>query len=127
MRHITVKLGAKSLRLAASFGAAEEISDTVADAFFIVKNILLNAQMEAGGVTSYTPKFEYTAKNIAQILTIAVRHTDGLDLGDDEVRQLIMDAGLIEAAMETQKYISFLVTPSTERKTKDEPKAEPGE
>lgn len=114
-REMTVKLGGKRVKLAATFRASVDIAEEVGDPLEIARESSLEAIMISSGVP-YKPKFSFNVRNVPQILHIAQEAAGGtMDL--EEVQEAVFDTGFMECKDIAGRYIALLVTPTSKEIT----------
>jgi len=111
-RSMTAHLAGEEIDLAATFRAASEIGQKIADPLLIAREIAVTAMLESQGVER-DPKFRFTVDNIAPILLIGARAAgDTRDLA--AMQEIVFDAGFFAAAAVARDYINLLCIPQTE-------------
>ena len=119
MRSMAVDIGGLSLELGATFGAAREVSEKVADPLAIAREALLESQI---GPSVYQPRFSFTVRNIPLILWIGAK-AGGFKGKLEEIEAACFDAGMMECKVHAFNFIMALSTPrSTEIAQADAPK-----
>jgi hypothetical protein len=118
----TITLGDLSFDVLASFGAARELAQKVADPLHIAREAQLEAMLgETGQV--YHPRFMLTVENVPLILHIGAKAAgDKVTLG--EVQEACFTAGLLAAKMAATDYLAMLIQGgSQEAESKGDTKA----
>jgi hypothetical protein len=119
-RRMTATLAGEEVTLAATFDAAGEIMEKVADPLAIARDAAAEQSFAAMGVV-YDSRFKWNVKNIPQVIHIGMKAAgDKRDL--KAVQQLVFDHGLIECQAVAIEFVLILVTPHSE-----EAKTEKGE
>lgn len=123
MRSMTVEIGGLELELAATFKAAREISEKVADPLAIAREAILEGSI---GPSVYQPRFTFTVQNIPKIIWIGAK-AGGFAGKLDEIEEACFDAGMMECKAHAFNFIMMLSTPrSQEVAVADAPKGDAG-
>ena len=110
MREMTIETAAgDELTLAATFKASLEVADKIEDPLSIAREAALEAAMMQARMP-YRPKFEFTTRNVVQIVHIGLRAA-GNEMKVAEVEELVFDKGLVHARLWAADYIALLVEP----------------
>lgn len=124
-RRLTVTMAGEEVTLAATFGAAEEISQKIADPLAIAKDAAAEQSLAAMGVV-YDAKFKWTVKNLPVVLQIGMAAAgDKRDI--KAVQELVFAHGLVESMSVAIQYITLIVTPQTDEAGKGEGERASGE
>lgn len=111
-RRMTATLAGEDVTLAATFEAASEIMDKVADPLAIARDAAAEHTFAAAGMV-YDAKFKWTVKNIPAVIQIGMKAAgDKRDL--KAVQQMVFQNGLIESAAIAVQFVTMLVTPQSE-------------
>lgn len=117
MRSFRFEHAGVEYQLAATFDAAAEIAETVADPLMIAREAHVSAAMAQNGLVHY-PRFSFTIDNVPRVLAAGLRAAgNAKDIG--AVRQIVFEMGFIEAQALADRYLAMLVTPQSERPTPD--------
>lgn len=122
MRKMTAQLNGKSLPLVANFAAATEVADNVGDPLQIARETVLESMLLEQGIP-YTPRWEFTIKNVTELLRIAVR-AGGTEMSDEELQDAVFTIGFVEAKKLAGDYLTLIVGPKPEEIIKGEGSAE---
>lgn len=126
MRSFTFEHNGKEHTLVATFEAAEEIAQKVADPLFMAREAAIEAQMASSGLV-YQPKFAFSVSNLPVIIGAGLKAA-GSQVTRDDLKAMIFDMGLIEAKDLASLYLAMIATPKSERPVKaDAGDAAPGE
>ena len=121
MRTVRALLGNKEITLNVTFGAAAKISETVEDPLEITRQAgLEDAMMRAG--MPYDPAFKFTVPNVAQIL-----HAGVDDMTLEQVQDLVISGGALEAQKVAIDFIAAIATPKTQETPKSKKDEAPPE
>jgi len=112
MRGFTASIGGRDIEIAATFGAAREISEKVADPIAIVREATLEEQI---GAHIYKARFAFTVKNIPVILLAGARAA-GSKMTLDEMQEACFNEGFLECKPHAFNLILMLTTPKTDEK-----------
>lgn len=111
-RRMTATLAGEDVTLAATFDAAAEIMEKVADPLAIARDAATEHALSAAGVV-YDAKFKWNVRNVPQVIHIGMKAAgDKRDL--KAVQQMVFDYGLIEGSAVAIQFITMLVTPQSE-------------
>lgn len=99
MREVTVDLGGTSYTLAADFKAAWDVAETVADPLMMAREL-----------TSRAPKWQFTVRNIPQILWIGARRA-GDKRSLEDWQRIVFDAGFVAGKDAALEYLVAIVGP----------------
>lgn len=111
-RRMTVTLGGDDVTLAATFDAAAEVMEKVADPLAIARDAATEQAMASVGMV-YDPRFKWTVRNVPQVIQIGMKAAgDKRDL--KAVQEMVFAIGFIEATGVAISYITMLVTPQSE-------------
>lgn len=105
---MTLMLGGKDYELVANWKASMAIAETVMDPLVMVKDATL-AKHFANSPHLYTPRFEFTIQNIAQIIHCALR-ANGHELTLEQVGEAIVNDGPDEHMVKAGDFVGMLVT-----------------
>lgn len=109
MREMTIEHGGEEYTLAATFKASLEIADKIEDPISIAREAALeHAMMQAR--MPYRPKFEFTTRNVVQIIHIGLKAA-GSDMKLADTEELVFDHGLVHARLWAADYIALIVEP----------------
>lgn len=126
MRSFTFEHNGQEHTLSATFAAAEEIAQKVADPLFMAREASIEARMAEAGLV-YQPKFIFSVANLPLILGAGLKAA-GSTLTRDAVKEMVFDMGLVEAKDLASRYVAMIVTPKSERPVEAaEGDATPGE
>ncbi|PTW43895.1 hypothetical protein C8N38_12035 [Rhodovulum kholense] len=117
-RSMTAILAGQEIELAATFRAAGEIGQKIADPLLIAREMAVTAMLESQGVER-EPKFRFTVANIAPILLIGARAA-GDRRDQAAMEEIVFDAGFFAAAAVARDYINLLCIPQTEESAAEE-------
>jgi hypothetical protein len=109
MRTMNIEHGGETYTLAATFGASIEVADKVEDPLMIAREAALEAAMMQARMP-YRPKFEFTVRNVPQILHIGLKAA-GSDLTLPQVQEIVFDKGLVHSRLWAADYIALIVEP----------------
>lgn len=111
-RTMTAKLAGEEIELAATFKAASEIGQRVADPLFIAREMALTSMLESQGVER-DPKFRFTVENIGAVLHIGAKAAgDKRSLAD--FQELAFAAGFFASLVVARDYVNLICIPQTE-------------
>lgn len=125
MREATVTLAGREIRLAATFGAADEIAKRIADPLLIAREAAVEAGFAAARI-SYEPKWRPDVQTVPMILHIGAKAA-GETLSLKEMQDLAFEHGLIEAMALAIDYIAMIVTPQSDQVEPKKGEASSGE
>lgn len=125
MRTMTITLGGKEYTLAANFKAALEIAETVGDPLRIAREAVVESTFLAANIP-YDPKFEFTIKNLPQIIYIGAKHVKGQEVSLAAIQEAVFEEGFIPVRVMASKYLAKLVANGPTVKTGEEDSS-PGE
>lgn len=109
MRSMTIEHGGEQYELVATFKASLEVADKITDPLSIAREAALEAAMLQARIP-YRPKFEFTTRNVAQIVHIGLK-AGGSKMTLAEAEELVFDKGLVHARLWAADYIALLVEP----------------
>ena len=109
MRELIVEHDGEEYTLAATYKASLEIADKVADPIGIAREAALEAAMMQARMP-YRPKFEFTVRNVTQIIFIGLKAA-GSDMKMSDVEELVFDRGLVHSRLWAADYIALIVEP----------------
>lgn len=125
MRSMTAELAGRHIDLAATFGAAREMSQKVGDPIAIAREAQLEAAMGAAGMV-YHPKWVFTVENVPAVLHIGAKAA-GSKMTLAEMQDVVMEAGFLEAKAVALEYIALIITPKAQEQVESDKEAKPGE
>lgn len=125
MRSITVDIAGRSFDLKATFSAARELAQKVADPLFIAREAAIDDQMGKAGII-YQPKFALTVDNVPMMLWIGAK-AGGSKVTLQEMQEAVFDHGFLEAKAAVMDYLAMIVTPQAMEKVEATADAKPGE
>jgi len=109
MREMTFEHDGEQYTLAATFAASVEIADKIADPLAIAREAALEAAMMQARMP-YRPKFEFTTRNVPQILHIGMKAA-GSEMTLKEVQEIVFDKGLVHSRLIAADYVALIVEP----------------
>lgn len=112
MRKLTATLGDEQIELAATFGAAADLHDKVGDPLAIAREAQLEAMLSGAGQV-YHPKWQFSVRNVPQIIHIGIKAAGG-KMTLDKVQELVAEAGFLEAKAIALDFIAMIVTPKSQ-------------
>lgn len=119
MRKLTASLGGHEFQLAATFGAASDLSEQVGDPLAIAREAQVEAMLANAGQV-YHPKWQFTVKNVPTILHIGMKAA-GSDKSLSQVQDMVVENGFMEAKSIALDYIAMIVTPKSQEIDADKP------
>lgn len=125
MRSFTFEHDGEEHVMTATFAAAEEIAQKVADPLFMAREAAIEAQLAASGI-AYQPKFMFSVANLPLIFAAGLK-ASGSVMKRDEIKAMVFDMGLIEAKEIASRYIALIATPKSERPVEPAKDDAPGE
>jgi hypothetical protein len=125
MRKLKASLGGHELELAATFGAAADLSEQVGDPLAIAREAQLEAMLSGVGQV-YHPKWQFTVKNVPTILYIGLKAA-GRDMSLEKVQEMVVENGFLEAKTIALDYIAMIVTPKSQELDSKDGDASSGE
>lgn len=112
MRELVTELAGQQLTLRATFGAAQEVADKIADPLAIAREAGVEAMMMGRGLV-YEPRWKFTIKNVPHIIHIGLKAAgDSRSLAD--VEELAFEAGFIVARDLAIEYLLLISGPKPE-------------
>lgn len=112
MRKMKASLGGHELELAATFGAASDLSEQVGDPLAIAREAQIEAMLTSVGQV-YHPKWQFTVRNVPTILYIGIKAA-GRDMSLEKVQEIVVENGFLEAKAIALDYIAMIVTPKSQ-------------
>lgn len=125
MRKLKASLGGHELELAATFGAASDLSEQVGDPLAIAREAQIEAMLSGVGQV-YHPKWQFTVKNVPTILHIGIKAA-GRDMTLEKVQEMVVENGFLEAKTIALDYIAMIVTPKSQELDDEDSGASSGE
>lgn len=125
MRKLKASLGGHELELAATFGAAADLSEQVGDPLAIAREAQIEAMLSGVGQV-YHPKWQFTVKNVPTILYIGLKAA-GRDMPLEKVQEMVVENGFMEAKTIALDYIALIVTPKSQELDREDGDAPSGE
>jgi hypothetical protein len=113
MREYETILGGKSVTLAATFKAAQEIANKVADPYAIVREATVENMALSVGAFQHQPKFRFTVENVPLLLHIGLRHA-GSDMSLSDVQEAVFEDGFAKGRDDAENYLALIVGPRSE-------------
>lgn len=114
-RELTATLGGEDITLAATFAAAQEISEKVTDPLVIAREAALEDMLGRVGQI-HNPRWTFTVTNVPMILHIGMKAAgDKRTLA--QVQEIVFDAGFLESKTVALEYLTIIVTPKSEEIT----------
>lgn len=123
MRRMTAELDGLRFDMAATFEAAAEIADSVADPMAIAREAALEGQMLRAGMP-YNPRWVFTVRNIPQILHIGAKAA-GEKITLSDMQNAVFNAGFVDAREIASAYLAMIVTPNSQRPPEASKKEQP--
>lgn len=108
MRTEIYTIGGQTFKVAATFKAAQEVSQIV-DPYFALREFAIEENMRSM-MLPYQPKWMPSVKNIGPILHIAQKHAGG-ELTLQMVEELVFEEGYLESAALVVDYLRLIATP----------------
>jgi hypothetical protein len=121
MRDMVAILGGHEITLRATFAAAAEIAQRVADPIAFAREASM-----AMAMPGYVPKVTFNVQNLPVILWIGMKAA-GSKATMEQVQSDVFEAGFPEAMGVADAYLAMIVSPKSERKIEADGDAEPGE
>lgn len=112
MREMTATLGGQQLVLAATFKASMEVANTVGDPLTIMREAALESMFLDQGIP-YEPKWRFTVANVVQLIMIGLKAA-GSTMKQDEVQDLIFEAGFLAGKEVAADYLARIAGPQPE-------------
>ncbi len=109
MREINASLGGRDITLRATFAAATEIAQMVADPIAFAREANIAAAMPG-----YVPKVTFTVANLPILIWIGMKAAGGVDTLQ-QVQAMVFDAGFPQAMSIADGYLALIVAPKSER------------
>jgi hypothetical protein len=125
MRSVTVEIAGRSFDLVATFAAARELAQKVADPMFIAREAAIDDQMSKSGII-YQPKFALTVDNVPLMLWIGAK-ASGNKVTLPEMQEAVFNHGFLECKSLVMDYLALIVTPQAMETVEAKPDAKPGE
>lgn len=112
-RKVDVKFGGKVVSLKASFAAASDICDRVADLMFINREAGIAMMLMEKGIP-YSPKWQFSVGSVLDILEIALAHS-GVKAERSDIQEFAVGIGFNKAQDIATDYLQLFFSEPEEK------------
>lgn len=119
MREYETTLGGETVTLAATFKAAQDVAQKVADPLTIAREAAIEDVALKVGAFQHQPKWRFTVENVPVLFHIGIKAAGG-NQTMEQVQALVFAEGFISARDKATEYLALIIGPRSEEITASE-------